>query len=355
MKIIAHDPRTGLLRLRLETPSDAWRLSRLVATGDRVGALTTRRDSEAPADTPSAQRDRRTVFLTIEAQRVEFHEFTHHIRITGPIVEGPFDLGRHHTLDLTVGDEVALTKPTLAPSDQIILEEGQSGRLEPLLLILCADWSEAALVRLEGRHLSIVDEFSRSGSGKHSGVRAATRDRERSDYLERLLNLVKPEVERAATLVLTGPGFLKEELARLIPDRIPATRGKIRVFPSSVAGLAGVHEVLRSGRAEEVLGESMAAQEAKAVERLVQALGTRDMTALGPSSVEVALDAGAVESLLVLEDLLRDPSVGRALETATRQRTHVLIVRRGGEAGSRLMGLGGIAAILRYPWRNPGS
>ncbi|MHB1932019.1 MAG: mRNA surveillance protein pelota, partial [Thermoplasmata archaeon] len=58
MRLIHQDPSTGRLRLRLDTASDLWRIARLVRRGDLVGASTTRRDPEAPADVPGAERSR---------------------------------------------------------------------------------------------------------------------------------------------------------------------------------------------------------------------------------------------------------------------------------------------------------
>ena len=39
VRLIHQDPSTGLLKLRLETPSDLWRVARLVRPGERVGIV----------------------------------------------------------------------------------------------------------------------------------------------------------------------------------------------------------------------------------------------------------------------------------------------------------------------------
>src|SRR5579863_919854 len=148
MRIVHEDPRTGVRKLLLQTPSDLWRTARLVRPGDRVGASTTRRDPEAPEDAPAAQRERRRVFLVVQAEQVEFHGFSKHVRVTGPIVEGPFDIGRHHTLDLAEGDEVTVLKRSMSAGDRLLLDEGLAGRDEPTLLLAAVDWGDSALLRL---------------------------------------------------------------------------------------------------------------------------------------------------------------------------------------------------------------
>ncbi len=352
MRILFQDPKTGLLRLRLETPSDLWRVSRLVLPGDRVGSVTSRRDPEAPSDTPAGQRDRRTIFLTVRVEAVEFHEFTGHVRVMGPIVEGPFDIGRHHTLDLEEGSEVALTKDELTASDRTILDEGKRAVDEPQVLIVCADWSDSAVVRVRGRSFSVVDERSRVGGGKYDRVRSSSREKDRESFLEEVLAVLQPELARSQAVVVSGPGFFKEELAKRIASLSPPPKGRVAIFPTAEAGLSGVHELLRSGKAEEVLASSMAAREAVEVERLVHALGKEGGAALGAHELKGAIEAGAVETLLILDGKLRDPTSAALLTAARDAKTALLVVRGDGAAGKQLAGLGGVGAVLRYPWKS---
>ena len=350
VKLLFQDPHTGVLRLKVQTPSDLWRLSRLVLPGDRMGAVTTRRDSEAPSDTPAAQRDRRTLFLTLRVERVEFHEFTGHVRVTGPITEESPEAGRYHTLDLEVGADVTITKSALSPSDRTLLEEGLRNPEEPVLLLASADTSSSAVVRLKGRSVELVDERDSRGLGKYGRTRASGREKDREGYVEELLEVLVPELARAQGVVVSGPGFFKEELARRLVERSPEWKGRIRVFGTSESGLPGIHELLRSGKAEEALSASVVAREEATVERLLRSLGGGGMGAVGDHEVFQAVRASAVETLLVLEDRLTERPVQDLVESAHQAQSGVLIVRSDGEAGRRLRGLGGVAALLRYPF-----
>ena len=111
-----------------------------IRPGDVVGGSTTRRDPEAPADVPGAERARRRVWIVVATEQVEFHGFTKHVRVTGPIREGPFDIGRHHTLDLQEGDEVTVLKSSMSASDRVLLDEGIAGTGEPTILLAAVDW-----------------------------------------------------------------------------------------------------------------------------------------------------------------------------------------------------------------------
>ncbi len=352
MRLVHRDPTTGRLRLRLETPSDLWRLARLVRPGDRVGASTTRRDPEAPEEVSGAERTRRRIYLTVRAEQVEFHGFSQHVRITGPIVEGPFDIGRHHTLDLAEGEEVTLDKPGLSSGEQAVLDEGLSGRADPTLLLAAVDWGDSSLVRLRGRAIEPVADVRRTLAGKrYAGGQQAEKDR--SAYVAELTDLLRREGPTASAILLAGPGFLKEELLHRLGEVDPALAKKVRVYPTAESGRVGVDELLRSGRASEALRGSVAAEETEIVERLIRALAGGTRAAVGPREVAEAIEAGAVETVLVSDRRLTDPEFAPILDGARTARARVFVVREDGDAGRRLAALGGTGAILRYDWMSP--
>jgi protein pelota len=348
MRILSKDPATGRVRLRLETPSDLWRLARLVRSGDRVGASTTRRDPEVPEDTPGAQRARRRIFLVVRVEATEFHDFSRHVRVTGPIVEGPFDVGRHHTLDMVERDEVMIEKDRWSAPDQLLLDEGTRRAGDPMVVVATVDWGESTIVRLRGRAVEPVVDLRRTLAGKQYGTGQG--DKDRSAYAAELTELLVRELPGALSVVLAGPGFLKEELAKRLVEKIPEAAKKLRIVATAESGRAGLDELLRSGKAEEALAGSMAAEEAAGVEALLRALSGGRRAAVGASEVREAVEAGAVESLLVSEGLLPDPATGDLLDAARRGQAKILIVRDDGDAGKRLAGLGRIAAVLRYDW-----
>jgi protein pelota len=351
VRLLHHDRTAGVYKLRLETPSDLWRIARIVRPGELVGASTTRRDPEAPEDVAGAERSRRRVFLVVRAEQVEFHGFSKHVRITGPIVEGPFDIGRHHTLDLTEGDEVRLTKPELAAGERSILEEGLSGSSEPTILLAAVDWGDSSIVRLRGRAVEPVADLRRTIAGKRYAGGQAEKDR--ATYVGEILDVLRRDGPNATAIVLAGPGFLKEEVSHRLTESEPVLAKKTRVFPTAESGRVGIDELLRSGKASEALRGSVAAEESAIVERLIRSLAGGLRAAVGAREVAEAVDAGAVETLLVSDALLPEASVAPTLDRARAARVRIFVVREDGDAGKRLSGLGRIAAILRYDWTSP--
>src|SRR6266571_2615038 len=99
MRVFHRDPKTGEIKMLVENADDLWHLHNLVREGDLVRASTYRRE-DVKADKVRPERGEKVrVTLTIRVEGVEFQAFSDRLRITGVIVEGPQDLGRHHTLN----------------------------------------------------------------------------------------------------------------------------------------------------------------------------------------------------------------------------------------------------------------
>ncbi|HDM22631.1 MAG TPA: mRNA surveillance protein Pelota, partial [Methanomicrobia archaeon] len=74
----------------------------------------------------------------------------------------------------------------------------------------------------------------------------------------------------------------------------------------------------------------------------------RDEAVYGIKDVEKAIDYGAVERLLILDDLLRDENYEKILEKTRKKNCKVYVISSEHEGGEKLKGLGGIAGLLRF-------
>jgi protein pelota len=61
-----------------------------------------------------------------------------------------------------------------------------------------------------------------------------------------------------------------------------------------------------------------------------------------------AIDYGAAETIVVADTEIRDEKNAQMIETAERLNTDIVVLSTEFEPGKRLLGLGGIAALLRY-------
>ena len=99
--------RKGEIKLIPENLDDLWHLKFIIEPGDIVFSLTKRvRES---SDKLRSDKEKVTVRLGIEVEKVEFYKFANRLRITGKIVAGVEDSG-YHTINIPVGKELSIIK-----------------------------------------------------------------------------------------------------------------------------------------------------------------------------------------------------------------------------------------------------
>src|SRR5437773_1323306 len=154
--------------------------------------------------------------------------------------------------------------------------------------------------------------------------------------------------EVGEALVLVGPGFTREAFVEYLKARDPPLAAKVHVHGTAHAGMQGIQEALRAGVGAKVFGESRVGYETQLVEKLLEAIATDRPVAYGPAEVQESADAGAIETLLVSDAVVRNPGIEELMRTAESARGTVILVSRHHEAGKKLEALGGIAALLRF-------
>jgi len=121
-------------------------------------------------------------------------------------------------------------------------------------------------------------------------------------------------------------------------------------------GDRGVHEVLKRGAVDEIRDQTRISQEAELIDELTQRIATEEPATYGIDQVAEAAEFGAVETLLVVDDRLREEradgewevDVNEIVESVERKGGDVVVFSAEFDPGRQLSTLGGIAAILRY-------
>ena len=147
MRVLSRDDREGAIKVRVENADDLWHLHNVIERDDLVRASTYRRE-EAAADKIRPERmEKVRVTLGIRVEATEFHDFTDRMRIAGTIVEGPQDLGRHHTLNVGVGDDLTVAKEW-RPMQLRRIEEAVAAAQQPQVTFVSIDDEEAFVAQL---------------------------------------------------------------------------------------------------------------------------------------------------------------------------------------------------------------
>jgi protein pelota len=329
------DTKSGIVRVRTEALDDLWHIGKVLEPGDLLTARTLRKIT-IKRGSEIREGDRVPLTLTISLEKHEFHPDSHALRLTGPVVAGPEDrvrLGSYHTISTGIRDSLTIRKESWKGYQ---LERLRRARLKRSLLLICVlDREDASFASLKESGIEHLAEI-------HS---RKSRDSDTLDeYHGEILAYLRGKRD-AQTIVLAGPGFERENLLKYIKSNDPKLAQKIILEHTHSTGRAGVTELVKSS-ANRILKETRIAREAWHVERLLAEINRDGTATYGPKEVSQAVRLGAVETLLVSEDRLRDFEA--LVNEAERLRGRVAIISGDHEAGERLLHLGGIAAILRY-------
>lgn len=345
MRVLEENRKLKKLRLQLETPEDLYFASLLIDEGDVVTAWTFRQ-LKVERGTGAERGERVRVKLSIRVKKVEFQRFSETLRVLGVIVDAPEWLeakGSHHTIGLKPGDEVELVKSSLLKHHERILRLAvERVRVKGVMSV---DLDEVAAAVLRPQGLEVVAVVSLPRPSKEGSLKVQVCEHLRS-VLPRLVAMLK---QRGADSILLAAPHLVQDAVRecLVNMGAPAVFVEV-----SEGGLAGLYELVRREDLRKLIEESALAVPRMALAELMRRLsGEPGRVALGVEEVSRALEARAVETLLVLDEaLLSDQRavVLEILEKASETAKDVLVVPPGLEGAELLKRGGGVAALLYF-------
>lgn len=356
----------GTLKLLPESAEDLWHAYHLVLPGDFVRASTFRKVQHETA-TGSSSSERVRLSLTLEVSSVAFDATSAAMRVTGRVIvaNASVKVGAFHTAELDVHRAFTLGKKHW---DALAMER------VALSTDAAADADAAAVVMHDG--LAHVCLLSRSMTLVRARVETPiprkgknalyNRETALTKFYAALLRALLQHVDFAAVKVvlLASPGFTKdsfwayatEEAARSSLRPLLENRPKVLLLHCSSGYKHALTELLADPAVTARLADTAAVAEARALDDFFAMLSADPARAVyGPRAVMGAAELGAVDSLLVTDELFRSAVV------ATRRR-YVALVEEvkavGGRVhvfstlhptGERLRDMTGLAAVLRYP------
>ncbi|MCD6145642.1 MAG: mRNA surveillance protein pelota [Methanosarcinales archaeon] len=338
----------GVIELVPESLDDLWHLKYVIENGDLVKAFTKRRIEGATDKIRPEASEKKSVRLTIEVTGIEFHRFSNRLRVHGIIREG-IDTGEHHTINIETGSMLSITKDW--KSDQLErIEEAVAVSGRPRVTIVTIESGEAAIGLVRQFGVDMVAQITQP-SGK-----------ERGDFTHEFffsvasaLDQMKQETQHA--IIIAGPGFMKEDFMEYLRSSKPEIAARAVLEDTVSTGMPGFLEVLRRGAVDRIVHESRIGRETELMESLMREIAIDGKCAYGWNAVKNALDLGAIETLLIVDETLRDFREAKAesdieadalLRRVEHTQGRVVIFSSEFEPGQRLSALGGVAALLRF-------
>lgn len=342
MKILHQDAKANEIKLLPETLDDLWHLHNLIDNEDLVFATTYRRGEEKTDKLRPERVEKVRMRLGLRVRKVEFHESEDVLRVLGVIESGPQDLGEHHTLMISLGEPLSIIKPEWKTQHFDRIKRAVASSEKPSIFFVAIEDTDAVIAAAREYGIKEYATITRNPGGKMYESKS-----NEEEYLDDIVGKLKLSMH-GEPLILLGPGFVKEALAKRLREKAPNISPSISIHHTGQAGMAGIHELMKQGLGGKVLEETRVAKETRLMEHLFGEISKDGMFAYGDDSVRTAAEAGAVSVLLVLDTKVRTAAADRLLRLIEDSKGDFMIVSSLHEAGRRLESLGGIAALLRY-------
>lgn len=344
MKILHQEKKYGKIKIRVDNIDDLWHLKNIINEDDVISAMTFRREETQRDKIRSERGEKKRMRLDIEVEKVEFHEFTDRLRILGVIVEGPQDLGSYHTLNVSEGDELTIIKEKWKDHELSRLKEAIEQGKKPVITFLALEQDDATMAIMRQYGVKEIAHLSPNMGGKMYDSEKMSKD----EFFEEIMKKLKTIMEPESPLVVLGPGFAKEDFYEWAKKNYPDMVKYAEVIPAGEGGMTGVHEVLKTGKERGSLEGQRMSYETEKVEDLLREIKKDGAYAYGKESVEKAVQMGAVDTLLILDEEVRTEKAENLMKQTESMGGKVIVVSSTHEGGEKLEALGGIGALLRY-------
>jgi protein pelota len=375
--------RDGTIELVPETLDDLWHLKYIIENRDLVSAFTKRRVEGTTDKIRPEAAEKKSVHLTIEVSGMEFHRFSNRLRVRGVIRSG-VDTGEYHTINIEIGSMVGITKHW-KPDQLERIEDAKATSDRPRVTIITVESGEAEIGRVRQFGVDLVSHVTKP-SGKQGG-----------DFTHEFFASAADALSKSVaggedhSIIIAGPGFIKEDFMEYLRSSNPDIAARAVLEDTVSTGMPGFIEVLRRGAVDRIVQESRIGRETEMMDALMREISTDGKCAYGTIEVMTALELGAIETLLIVDETLRnfreagagalqgavtgagsrdemESRTGRGtgegggkesgaksgidaddlLRRVEQMQGRVVVLSSEFEPGNRLDALGGMAALLRF-------
>ncbi|MBW3003678.1 mRNA surveillance protein pelota, partial [Candidatus Woesearchaeota archaeon] len=348
MKRISLNLKKAEAKLQVETLDDLWYLSNIIDIGDFVKGKTLRKIKLGKEGERSTKVTKKQIFIELKVEKIEFHPYSNILRVSGKITQGPDDiaLGSYHTFNVEPNSILTIKKESWLKYQLDKLNESFQAKVPPILI--CIFDREDAYFALSKKYgYQILSSISGEVQKKDERVKP------KGSFFQEIINLLTEYSNRykISNIILASPAFWKEDLMKLVKDQ--SLKKKIVLATCSSVSEPAINEVLRRPEVQTVLSKDRIAKEVNLVEDLLQEISKDGLSTYGAKQTQSAVELGAVKTLLITDKYIKDAreknTYGKLeilLKTVESVNGSVHIISTDHDAGKKLHGLGGIAAIL---------
>ena len=341
MNIISLD-KTGKLVFIPQNLEDLWIIKSIVDEKDIVSGQSYRRTRGNDADDESL---RKPVFVSIEIEKFDFSNELNSLRFTGKIIESkPQELapiGEFHTLEIQLNKSYTLKKEHFFDHQLELLNSNSS--LDNSIILIALDDEKACIFQITNTG---TNDLAKINSGKH-GKRYSS-DFDNSEYFNQIFFVISKYENQ---IILAGPGNTKSKLSEFIRQKL--THSKLLEINIQNIDKSSIRELFKKPEVSRFFTNSIIYKEQKIFDEFLENLGKDNKKAIyGLKEIENAINAGAIETILVSEELWKKDldKISELIKSAEKQKMKVHIIDGSHDTNKPLKSFGGIIANLRFAY-----
>ncbi len=341
MKVLKIDRKENEIQCIPETADDLWHLEKIISKNDIIFGTV---DRKIKPKKEGEKAERIKLFVELQVEGTHFEEYSNELRVNGIILSGKpeefIEIKSHQNLEIGYGEKIRIKKESLKTWQIDRLKKAEKTSASDALLAVMLDDEEAELAYINSYNIAKKATIKEKIKGKRYA-------QEKSTYFEEILKTIISFNPKK--IILAGPGFTKDNLKKFIEDK------KIKGFPliltesTNAISSTGFNELMKEGKIEKVEKDLQISKESKVIEEFL-GLVAKGKGEYGIDKVKAALEAGAVEKLIISETYLmqnRDKAE-EILDLAEKNGSVMEIISSKNPQEKIIHGFGGVVATLRY-------
>jgi protein pelota len=347
----------GVLKVVPENLDDLWHLYNIIYKNDEVYAQTTREVQVEEEYSRPKKGKRVSVFMGIRVEDVSWDKSLNRLRVHGVVFDVPEEVssrGSYHTINVMVNKPLTIVKSKWQKHQIDRLERAKKAETTPLIILSIDDEGYCiGMFRQYGIDVKVQEKINLPGKRE-----AEKREQAKHEFFKNALTTLRSIWSATHNpIVIVGVGFVKNDFVKYLQkDAEEIAQAVIDVKSVNNTRMAGISEVLRSGVLAKALQHVRIVEEARVIEEVLERLGKgrRDVT-YGVGEVQKSSDFGAVETLALADMILREASdedriaLEKLMTEVETKGGKIIVISTEHEAGTKLLSLGGVAALLRFP------
>ena len=338
MKILRLNPTSQEARILVQSNEDLIPLSRIIEKGDVIVGKTERKIKIG--DEGGRQRVSRKT-ITLELQITKLVSEDNALRVQGRVTKPTEDvpMNSSHTIEVSSGTDFKLKKANWFRYQIDQLKDAEKTSQLPTFLLCVLDDEQASFGYLSPSGIKYDGKLNLR----------LTKKRLEEKKQDDIKKVAKEIVSRAKNMqvIIASPLFWKDIVSKAVKDLDPRVAKKLLLANVSTGSKKGLNELLSTGVVDKLMKGAAITKHEQLINKLLEGIAKNKLSTYGVKEVEKAAISGAVTELLISEKLM-SPEIQDLIQTVESGKGHVHIFDTKSDAGKKLLGLSGIAALLKF-------